>query len=126
MLAECSAQTLNVEAGSTLICIDFISVLILWFGLLFAKHSLSLTEDSLLDFKLSASDFTVHFQHESKEERLDDMHAIYWEWAEYILKQQRVVYTHPKTGMVDLNQNNVANVFLGLNNFNFRVQCRDL
>ena len=87
MTAECIDDSVdNTKAALSLITNDLVSILIFWLSLLYIRHFVECTESDITGYSLSASDFTVLFLHTAKENRVEDMHTIYWEWAEYIIK----------------------------------------
>jgi hypothetical protein len=111
-------------ASLLVIGFDVLAVLFFWISLMFMRVLVEWSKNDLSgDMKLPASAFTVQFEHQAKDNRVEDLFSIYWEWAEYILKEQKTVFTDPWTGQVDLNQNKVTNVYLGLDNQNFLAKC---
>jgi hypothetical protein len=82
---------------------DLIIIVFFWLALICVKPFIDLTEDEVEHNNLNAPDFSVMVTNPDHNDRIEDVNAIHWQWAENILKKDTTKHYHPETNQIDSN-----------------------
>ena len=88
--------TMTKENVSIIVVLfDLLISFYLWFALLFLRPLAKATEIDIVGDTLSADDFTVIVDQIPHKDKVEDLKAIYWAWAEQILERDEFSYKIP-------------------------------
>ena len=136
MTATCRSEFVNFGAGTTevpkskiaiyITIFDMIIVFFLWFALLTLHPMIRIVNQEVDDGNLTGEDFGVMLTQKPYADSIDALKGIYWGWAENVLEKEEVDYTDPRNNCLDVNQNNIANVNLGLSNYGYITYMKQM
>jgi hypothetical protein len=86
-----------------IVCADMLMVIFYWMALVCVKPFVDLTENEVINKNFFASDFTLQLTQQPYSDRIEDIAAIQWQWAERILQRDNVKQVNPETNMLDEN-----------------------
>ena len=77
------------EAGYVVMFCDFLITLVMFFGVIWMKQIIKLSEQEIEDNIINASDFTVMIKCENdKDETKDELRASYWNWVNDLMQTE--------------------------------------
>jgi hypothetical protein len=102
-----------------IVVMDLFIVFTFWFSLLVVRLLEKITSDEINLGVVSASDFTVAVKQLPYKDDLLLLPGIYYSWAENILEKVDELLIDPQTNKIDIYQNLVLDVKIGLNSYGY-------
>lgn len=90
-----------------------------WFSILVVRILEKIASDEINLGVVSASDFTVAVKQLPYKDNLQLLPGIYYSWAENILEKVDELLIDPQTNKIDIYQNLVLDVKIGLNSYGY-------
>jgi len=82
---------------------DIVLVVFFWLSLICVKPFVDLTEEEVNGKVVAAPDFTVMLTNPDYTDKIEDINALHWQWAENILKKDNIKHMNPETNALDVN-----------------------
>ena len=102
------------------VCSDLLIVLLLYISLICLQNFQDLTKSDIKEHLLTADDFTVCIKDipATEESDIKELKAYLQQWVECMLKYDTsITYQNPDTQTKDIFQNNIMNIYFGMNEY---------